>query len=56
MPRIDLGRLAKTTSFLVKHSSTADGDDTTHVEAGGEEAENHTAAARANYEKLKAVL
>ena len=35
----------------------ADGDDTTHIEASGDQApKNHTAAARADYEKLKAAL
>lgn len=34
----------------------ADGDETTHVEGDGEQVENHTAAARADYEKLKSIL
>ena len=34
----------------------ADGDETTHVEGDGEQVENHAAAARADYEKLKSIL
>lgn len=45
-----------TLTAQVEALKKADGDDTTHVEGNSEEAENHTAAARANYEKLKAVL
>ena len=45
-----------TLAAQVEALKKADGDDTPHVEGDSEEAENHTAAARANYEKLKAVL
>lgn len=34
----------------------ADGDDTTHVEGDGQAVSNHTANARADYEKLKALV
>jgi len=45
-----------TLTAQVEALKQADGDDTTHVEGNGEEVENHTANARADYEKLKTLI
>ncbi|MBR4553081.1 MAG: Clp protease ClpP [Bacteroidaceae bacterium] len=45
-----------TLTAQVEALQKADGDDTTHVEGDGQAVSNHTATARADYEKLKSLV
>lgn len=52
----DLQKQVKDLTAQIEALQKADGDDTTHIEGDGQQVQNHTAAARADYEKLKSIL